>query len=113
MAVSEMSSEYNHLLLGVIIMTCLGCSIAAAGEMRFDMFGFGCQSAAVVVSSLRISLRTQLIQNFPQVESSRLVLIQILLKDFKMDPLSSIAMYAPVSDSDSTLWALPHAATAM
>lgn len=31
-----------------------------------------------------------------QVESCRLVLIQVLLKDFKMDPLASIALYAPV-----------------
>lgn len=31
------------------------------------------------------------------MESCRLVLIQILLKDYKMDPLASIYMYAPVS----------------
>lgn len=34
----------------------------------------------------------------PQVEASRTVLVQVMLREMKMDPLSSIAMYAPVSD---------------
>lgn len=32
-----------------------------------------------------------------QVESIRLVVVQVLLKDYKMDPLTSIAMYSAVS----------------
>lgn len=41
--------------------------------------------------------------NRHQVESTRLVMIQVLLKDLKLDPLSSIAMYSPVRVSHSVL----------
>lgn len=83
-------AEYNHLLLGIIILTCSGSVIAAAGEIRFSVFGFICQIAAVIVSLLYRPC------SCVQVESARLVMIQILLRDLKLDPLSSIAMYAPV-----------------
>ncbi|RSH82204.1 hypothetical protein EHS25_006137 [Saitozyma podzolica] len=70
--------SYNHLLMVVICLTCAGCFIAASGEVRFSVFGLVCQTSAVIV------------------ESMRLVLIQVLLKEYKMDPLTSIAMYAPI-----------------
>ncbi|KAI9633697.1 triose-phosphate transporter family-domain-containing protein [Dioszegia hungarica] len=70
--------EYNHILFAVVVVTAFGCIIAAAGEIKFAFIGFVCQVAAVVV------------------ESIRLVLVQVILKDHKLDPLSSIAMYAPV-----------------
>ncbi|KAK8846592.1 hypothetical protein IAR55_005678 [Kwoniella newhampshirensis] len=69
---------YSHLQFAIIIVISVGCYIAASGEVKFDMFGFVCQCCAVVV------------------EAARLVLVEIMLKNHKMDPLSSIAMYAPV-----------------
>lgn len=63
---------YSHRLLLIIAMACVGCSIAASGELKFSMFGFMSQTGAVIV------------------ESARLVLNQILLKDYKTDPLSRI-----------------------
>ncbi|GFZ48365.1 LOW QUALITY PROTEIN: hypothetical protein JCM24511_06113 [Saitozyma sp. JCM 24511] len=65
--------SYNHLLMGVICLTCAGCFIAASGEVRFSVFGLVCQTSAVIV----------------------------LLKEYKMDPLTSIAMYAPSNTSES------------
>lgn len=41
---------YNHLLLVIIAMTSFGCSVAASGEIKFSVFGFGCQVGAVIVS---------------------------------------------------------------
>jgi hypothetical protein len=77
--------------MGVICLTCTGCVIAASGEVRFSAFGLVCQTSAVIVSA-----PSQFVAD-PQVESMRLVLIQVLLKEYRMDPLTSIAMYAPVS----------------
>jgi hypothetical protein len=85
------SPAYNHLLMGVICLTCAGCFIAASGEVRFSAFGLVCQTSAVIVSAPSQCVVDR------QVESMRLVLIQVLLKEYKMDPLTSIAMYAPVS----------------
>lgn len=82
---------YNHLLMCVICLTCAGCFIAASGEVRFSVFGLVCQTSAVIVSGRGRCAADR------QVESMRLVLIQVLLKEYKMDPLTSIAMYAPVS----------------
>lgn len=59
-------------------MISVGVALASRGELRFHLGGFLVQSAAVVF------------------ESSRLVLIQILLHNLKMDPLVSLHYYAPV-----------------
>jgi hypothetical protein len=75
-------------------MISVGCSLAAYGELHFEMFGFLCQCAAVAF------------------EASRLVMIQILLHGLKvcllsmsiskgltdgqMDPIVSLHYYAPV-----------------
>jgi hypothetical protein len=68
-----------NFALGIIIaVISIGCMIAAHGELAFSVIGFACQSVAVVV------------------ESVRLVMVQILLQDLKMDPLVSIYYYAPV-----------------
>ena len=55
-----------------------GCALAAYGEVFFEPFGFTCQVLAVMF------------------ESSRLVMIQVLLHGLKMDPLVSLYYYAPV-----------------
>ena len=47
-------------------MISVGCSLAAYGELHFEMFGFLCQAAAVAF------------------EASRLVMIQILLHGLKV-----------------------------
>ncbi|GFZ46236.1 hypothetical protein JCM24511_04483 [Saitozyma sp. JCM 24511] len=62
----------------IVVMISFGCALAAYGELHFEMFGFLCQTSAVVF------------------ESSRLVMIQILLQGLKMDPLCSLHYYAPV-----------------
>ncbi|KAF9482328.1 hypothetical protein BDN70DRAFT_444682 [Pholiota conissans] len=65
--------------LGVIVlMISTGVALASHGEMHFNLFGFLTQAAAVAF------------------EASRLVMIQILLHNLKMDPLVSLHYYAPV-----------------
>jgi hypothetical protein len=61
--------------------------MAALGELEFEMFGFLCQASAVVVSpilrcgyALRVVASDQIRLQF---ESSRLVMIQLLLQDLK------------------------------
>ncbi|WVQ98633.1 hypothetical protein IAU59_005763 [Kwoniella sp. CBS 9459] len=65
-------------LVMIVLLISAGCSLAAYGEVHFEMFGFLCQVSAVAF------------------ESSRLVMIQILLQGLKMDPLVSLHYYAPV-----------------
>ncbi|ORX39760.1 triose-phosphate transporter family-domain-containing protein [Kockovaella imperatae] len=68
----------NSRLVVIVLLISTGCALAAAGEVHFEMFGFMCQATAVLF------------------EASRLVMIQILLQGFKMDPLCSLHYYAPV-----------------
>lgn len=68
----------NGRLILIVILISLGCALAAYGELHFEMFGFICQTSAVLF------------------ESSRLVMIQILLQGLKMDPLCSLHYYAPI-----------------
>ncbi|TFK21140.1 TPT-domain-containing protein [Coprinopsis marcescibilis] len=70
--------EPNRKLALIVVMISLGVALASQGELNFDMFGFLTQAAAV------------------GFESSRLVMIQILLHNLKMDPLVSLHYYAPV-----------------
>lgn len=59
-------------------MISIGVALASHGELHFNMLGFLIQAAAV------------------GFEASRLVMIQILLHNLKMDPLTSLHYYAPV-----------------
>ncbi|WWD15812.1 hypothetical protein CI109_100236 [Kwoniella shandongensis] len=68
----------NHRLVLIVLLISGGCALAAYGELHFEMFGFLCQASAVIF------------------ESSRLVMIQILLQGLKMDPLCSLHYYAPI-----------------
>jgi drug/metabolite transporter (DMT)-like permease len=70
--------EPNQRLLLIVLMISGGVALASSGELRFDLFGFCIQAAAVAF------------------EASRLVMIEILLHGLKMDPLVSLHYYAPV-----------------
>jgi len=70
--------EINRKLLIIVSLISFGVSLTSIGELKFDLVGFIIQSLAVVF------------------ESSRLVMIQLLLHGLKMDPLVSLHYYAPV-----------------
>ncbi|KAF8637876.1 hypothetical protein AX17_002499 [Amanita inopinata Kibby_2008] len=70
--------EPNKKLAFIVLMISSGVALASHGELRFNLIGFATQTAAVVF------------------EASRLVMIQILLHNQKMDPLVSLHYYAPV-----------------
>ncbi|CAA7264398.1 unnamed protein product [Cyclocybe aegerita] len=68
----------NKKLAIIVLMISSGVALASHGELRFNLIGFIVQAAAVAF------------------EASRLVMIQILLHNLKMDPLVSLHYYAPV-----------------
>ncbi|KAJ2916576.1 hypothetical protein MD484_g3853, partial [Candolleomyces efflorescens] len=70
--------EPNKKLAIIVVMISTGVALTSQGELHFNLFGFLTQAAAV------------------GFESSRLVMIQILLHNLKMDPLVSLHYYAPV-----------------
>ncbi|KAF4618456.1 hypothetical protein D9613_010170 [Agrocybe pediades] len=70
--------EPNKKLAIIVFMISIGVALASHGELHFNLFGFCIQAAAVAF------------------EASRLVMIQILLHNLKMDPLVSLHYYAPV-----------------
>ncbi|KAF9445534.1 TPT-domain-containing protein [Macrolepiota fuliginosa MF-IS2] len=71
-------SDPNKKLGTIVFMISSGVALASQGELHFSLFGFLTQAAAVAF------------------EASRLVMIQILLHNLKMDPLVSLYYYAPV-----------------
>jgi hypothetical protein len=75
-------------------MISFGVALASHGEVRFNLYGFIAQAAAVAVC--RIFLFARLDFHLHQLEASRLVMIQLLLHGLKMDPLVSLHYYAPV-----------------
>ncbi|KAL0578225.1 hypothetical protein V5O48_003762 [Marasmius crinis-equi] len=70
--------EPSKRLAAIVVMISFGVALASQGELRFNLFGFIVQAAAVAF------------------EASRLVMIQLLLHGLKMDPLVSLHYYAPV-----------------
>ncbi|KAL9710267.1 hypothetical protein Ac2012v2_006563 [Leucoagaricus gongylophorus] len=68
----------NKKLAVIVLMISSGVALASHGELRFNLIGFVTQAAAVAF------------------EASRLVMIQVLLHNLKMDPLVSLHYYAPV-----------------
>jgi drug/metabolite transporter (DMT)-like permease len=64
--------------IGIVLVICLGVAMTSAGEAAFSMIGFVFQSLGILF------------------ESSRLVLVNILLKSLKLDPLSSLFYIAPM-----------------
>lgn len=81
-------AEPNRKLALIVFMISSGVALASSGELKFNLFGFLIQAAAVAF------------------EASRLVMIQILLHGLKMDPLVSLHYYAPVC-AVINLFALP------
>ncbi|TFK38124.1 triose-phosphate transporter family-domain-containing protein [Crucibulum laeve] len=71
-------AEPNKKLAVIVFMISTGVALTSHGELHFNPFGFIIQGAAVAF------------------EASRLVMIQILLHNLKMDPLVSLHYYAPV-----------------
>ncbi|KAF9262266.1 TPT-domain-containing protein [Marasmius fiardii PR-910] len=70
--------EPSRKLVVIVLLISFGVALASQGELRFNLFGFIVQAAAV------------------GFEASRLVMIQLLLHSLKMDPLVSLHYYAPV-----------------
>lgn len=64
--------------LYIVTVICVGVAMASVGETFFSWVGFTCQSLAILA------------------ESSRLVLTNLLMKQLKLDPLSSLYYVAPV-----------------
>lgn len=62
----------------IVLVICVGVAMTSVGELNFSMTGFVFQAAAIVA------------------EASRLVLTNILLKQLKLDPLSSLYYIAPL-----------------
>ena len=67
------------LQLLIVLMICLGVTLSAVGELRFNLLGFILQSAGIFS------------------ESVRLVLADRFLKDLKLDALSTLYYVAPPS----------------
>jgi len=70
--------EPNRRLVVIVLLISGGVCLASYGEIAFSMTGFIIQACAI------------------GFESSRLVMIQVLLQGLKMDPLVSLHYYAPV-----------------
>lgn len=64
--------------LYVVTIICIGVAMASVGETFFSWIGFTFQSLAILA------------------ESTRLVLVNLLLKNLKLDPLSSLYYIAPL-----------------
>lgn len=70
--------EKSSLLeLQIVLVICIGVAMTSVGETYFSWIGFTFQSLAILA------------------ESTRLVLTNILMKQLKLDPLSSLYYIAP------------------
>ncbi|KIK56680.1 hypothetical protein GYMLUDRAFT_87214 [Collybiopsis luxurians FD-317 M1] len=117
-------SEPNRKLALIVLMISSGVAVASGGELKFNLFGFIVQAAAVgpflFYSSINLPdipfsiffpsvstiLQPSLTSVISQFEAARLVMIQVLLHGLKMDPLVSLHYYAPVC-AIINLFALP------
>lgn len=68
----------SSIELYIITIICIGVALTSAGETYFSWIGFIFQSLGILA------------------ESSRLVLTNILMKNLKLDPLSSLYYIAPL-----------------
>eukprot|EP01036_Dinobryon_divergens_P028837 gene28837-37844_t len=64
--------------LYIVTIICIGVALTSVGESFFSWLGFTFQSLAILA------------------ESSRLVLVNVLMKQLKLDPLSSLYYIAPL-----------------
>ena len=72
----EKTSAMELYIVGII---CIGVALTSAGETYFSWTGFTFQSLGIIA------------------ESSRLVLTNLLMRQLKLDPLSSVYYVAPMS----------------
>ncbi|WFD48484.1 hypothetical protein GLX27_003154 [Malassezia furfur] len=70
--------KLSGTLTGIVMMISVGVCLASYGETEFNMTGFTYQVLAIAF------------------ESTRLVMVQVLLQGLKMDPLVSLYYFAPV-----------------
>lgn len=70
--------KMSGTLTGIVLMISVGVSLASYGESVFNMTGFTYQVLAI------------------GFESTRLVMVQVLLQGLKMDPLVSLYYFSPV-----------------
>jgi drug/metabolite transporter (DMT)-like permease len=68
----------NYLEVYIVVIICIGVAMTSVGEMYFSMIGFTFQSLGILA------------------ESARLVMVNALMKDLKLDPLSSLYYIAPL-----------------
>eukprot|EP01038_Epipyxis_sp_PR26KG_P008113 gene8113-10988_t len=68
----------SFIELYIVFIICIGVALTSVGEMYFSWMGFTFQSLAILA------------------ESSRLVLTNVLMKQLKLDPLSSLYYIAPL-----------------
>lgn len=76
-----------------MVMIGIGCAVAGFGELKYDIVGLACQLSAILVSPILAYSSSR------QAESTRLVLMELLLSHRKLGPLVAIYYYAPVSAS--------------
>ncbi|KAM0791245.1 hypothetical protein ACM66B_005724 [Microbotryomycetes sp. NB124-2] len=81
--------QLNQKILSIVGVICFGVAIASYGEIQFELVGFLIQLLAI------------------GIESCRLVLVQILLQGFGLDPMSSLYYTAPVCLVVNALLLLP------
>ena len=75
-------------LFGIVCIISLGVAIASYGEIDFDLLGFSVQVLEENQKGCCNAITDRPLQLFAiLIESCRLVLIQILLQGFGMDPL--------------------------
>ena len=67
----------SHIEVYIVLVICLGVAMTSVGETFFSMTGFIYQTCGIMA------------------ESSRLVCLNILMKDLKLDPLSNLYYIAP------------------
>lgn len=70
--------KLSATLTGIVFMISVGVCLASYGETEFNMVGFTYQVLAIAF------------------ESTRLVMVQVLLQGLKMDPLVSLYYFSPV-----------------
>ncbi|KAJ3095309.1 hypothetical protein HDU96_001223, partial [Phlyctochytrium bullatum] len=71
------TEKYDPVVLGKVCIIVFGVVLASYGEFEFVLVGFTMQAIGIAA------------------EATRLVMVQKLLKDYKMDPLVSLYFFAP------------------
>ncbi|GAA5984750.1 hypothetical protein JCM11641_002173 [Rhodosporidiobolus odoratus] len=81
--------ELNKKIVFIVSVISFGVALASYGEIEFEIVGFSVQLLAI------------------GIESFRLVLVQMLLQGFGLDPISSLSYMAPVVLAANAVILLP------